>query len=158
MVLLSNERGSFMQTFIFGHRNPDTDSVCASIALSYLLNETGKSTVPKVLGHLNNESKFVMNYFKVKEPDYLNDTKVRIKDIKYNKKAIAHEDDSIYETFLHMQKEGVTAVPLIDEAKKLTGFVTLKEIAKFLISGDKEHVDTSYDNILHSVEIGRAHV
>lgn len=141
-----------MQTFIFGHRNPDTDSVCASIALSYLLNETGKNTVPKVLGHLNNESKFVMNYFKVKEPDYLNDTKVRIKDIKYNKKAIAHEDDSIYETFYHMQKEGVTAVPLVDEAKKLTGFVTLKEIAKFLISGDKERVDTTYDNILKSVE------
>ena len=70
-----------MQTFIFGHRNPDTDSVCASIALSYLLNENGKNTVPKVLGHLNNESKFVLNYFKVKEPDYLNDTIVRIKDI-----------------------------------------------------------------------------
>lgn len=141
-----------MQTFIFGHRNPDTDSVCASIALSYLLNETGKNTVPKVLGHLNNESKFVMNYFKVKEPDYLNDTKVRIKDIKYNKKAIAHEDDSIYETFYHMQKEGVTAVPLVGEEKKLTGFVTLKEIAKFLISGDKERVDTTYANILKSVE------
>ena len=43
-----------MQTFIFGHRNPDTDSVCASIALSYLLNELGRNTVPKVLGHLNN--------------------------------------------------------------------------------------------------------
>ena len=152
MVLLRGERGSFMQTFIFGHRNPDTDSVCASIALSYLLNELGKNTVPKVLGHLNNESKFVMDYFKVKEPDYLNDTKVRIKDLKYNKKAIAHEDDSIYETFLHMQKEGVTAVPLVDENKKLTGLVTLKEIAKFLINGDKEKVDTTYENILHSVD------
>lgn len=141
-----------MQTFIFGHRNPDTDTVCSSIALSYLLNETGKNTVPKVLGHLNNETKFVMDYFKVKEPDYLNDTKVRIKDIKYNKKAIVHEDSSIYDTFYHMQKEGVTAVPLVDDAKKLAGFVTLKEIAKFLVSGDKEKVDTSYENILHSVE------
>ena len=97
-----------MQTFIFGHRNPDTDSVCASIALSYLLNETGKNTVAKVLGHLNPESKFVMNYFKVKEPDYLNDTKVRIKDIKYNKKAIVKENKSIYDAFMLMQKEGVT--------------------------------------------------
>ena len=141
-----------MQTFIFGHRNPDTDTVCSSIALSYLLNETGKNTVPKVLGHLNNETKFVMDYFKVKEPDYLNDTKVRIKDIKYNKKAIVNENSSIFDTFYHMQKEGVTAVPLIDEAKKLTGFVTLKEIAKFLVSGDKEKVDTSYDNILRCVE------
>ncbi len=141
-----------MQTYIFGHRNPDTDTVCSSIALSYLLNETGKNTVPKVLGHLNNETKFVMDYFKVKEPDYLNDTKVRIKDIKYNKKAIVNENSSIFDTFYHMQKEGVTAVPLIDEAKKLTGFVTLKEIAKFLVSGDKEKVDTSYDNILRCVE------
>lgn len=140
-----------MQTFIFGHRNPDTDSVCASIALSYLLNELGKNTVPKVLGHLNNESKFVLDYFKIKEPDYLNDTKVRIKDIKYNKKAIAHENDSIYDTFMFMQKEGVTAIPLVNEAKKLTGFVTLKEIAKFLICGKKEVVDTSYENILNSV-------
>ena len=57
-----------MQTYIFGHRNPDTDTVCSSIALSYLLNETGKNTVPKVLGHLNNETKFVMDYFKVTKP------------------------------------------------------------------------------------------
>lgn len=141
-----------MQTFIFGHRNPDTDSVCASIALSYLLNELGKNTIPKVLGHLNNESKFVMDYFKVKEPDYLNDTKVRIKDIKYNKKALINENNSIYEAFLYMQKEGATALPLIDDNKKLTGLVTLKEIAKFLIAGDKEKVDTSFSNIVDSLD------
>ena len=132
-----------MQTFIFGHRNPDTDSVCASMALSYLLNELGKNTVPKVLGHLNNESKFVMDYFKMKEPDYLNDTKVRIKDIKYNKKAMVHEDKSIYDAYLLMQKEGVTAVPIVDDKRKIKGFVSLKELAKFLINGDKEKVDTS---------------
>ena len=27
-----------MNTFIFGHRNPDTDSICSAIALSYLKN------------------------------------------------------------------------------------------------------------------------
>ena len=139
-----------MQTYIFGHRNPDTDTVCSSIALSYLLNETGKNTVPKVLGHLNNETKFVMDYFKVKEPDYLNDTKVRIKDIKYNKKAIVNENSSIFDTFYHMQKEGVTAVPLIDEAKKLTGFVTLKEIAKF-VSDKLSTLDSVLSTATHFV-------
>ena len=56
-----------MQTFIFGHRNPDTDTVCASIALSYLLNEemlfTSKNLLASVLllniylvsTHCNNE-------------------------------------------------------------------------------------------------------
>ena len=94
-----------MQTFIFGHRNPDTDSVASSIALSYLLNEEGKNTIPKVIGHLNLESKFVLNYFKIKSPDYLNDTKVRIKDIKFNKKAFVKEDNSIASAFNYMQKQ-----------------------------------------------------
>ncbi len=140
-----------MQTFIFGHRNPDTDSVCASIALSYLMNEEGKNTVPKVLGHINLETKFVLDYFGVKCPDYLNDTKVQIKDIKYNKKAFIEDTDSILSAFSLMQQQNITAVPLINDKKILTGFVSLKEIAKYLISGDKEKVDTSYQNIVNSI-------
>ena len=134
-----------MQTFIFGHKNPDTDSVCASISLSYLMNELGKNTVPKVLGHINTETKFVLDYFKVSCPDYLNDTKVRIKDIKYNKKAFIKENDSILNTFNFMHKQNITGIPLVDDKKILTGFVSLKEIAKYLISGNKDTVDTSYD-------------
>ena len=129
-----------MQTFIFGHKNPDTDSVCASISLSYLMNELGKNTVPKVLGHINTETKFVLDYFKVSCPDYLNDTKVRIKDIKYNKKAFIKENDSILNTFNFMHKQNIT------------GIVSLKESAKYLISGNKDTVDTSYDNLLSSLD------
>ena len=141
-----------MQTFIFGHRNPDTDSVASSIALSYLLNEEGENTIPKVIGHLNLETKFVLNYFKIKSPDYLNDTKVRIKDIKFNKKAWIKEDNSIASAFNYMQKQNLTAIPVVDEKKILKGLVSLKEIAKYLISGNKEMVDTSYDNIVSSLE------
>ena len=71
-----------MTTFIFGHKNPDTDSVCSSIALSYLKNETGGKTAPKVLGNINNETKFALDFFKVPVPSYLNDVRVRIKNIK----------------------------------------------------------------------------
>lgn len=146
------KKSGFMQTFIFGHQNPDTDSVCASIALSYLMNADSKNTVPKVIGHINQETKFVLDYFGVKCPDYLNDTKVRIKDVKYNKKAIIYEDDSILSAFSIMQKQGVTSIPLIDDKKLLKGFVSLKEVAKYLISGDKNKVEASYDNILENLE------
>lgn len=151
-MLWIDERSGFMQTFIFGHRNPDTDSVCASIALSYLLNEVGKNTIPKVLGHISAETKFVLDYFKVKCPDYLNDTKVQIKDMQYNKKAIVNENDSILATFNYMQKLNITAVPMVDDKKVLTGFVTLKEVAKYLICGNRDIVDTSYQNILEAVD------
>ena len=83
--------GDKMTTFIFGHKSPDTDTVCSSIALSYLKNELGDKTVPKVLGNINNETRFVLNYFNVPVPSYLNDVKVRIKNVKYDKKAFIEE-------------------------------------------------------------------
>ena len=140
-----------MTTYIFGHKNPDTDSVCSSIALSYLKNALGDKTVPKVLGTINNETKFVLDYFKVDTPSYLNDVKVRIKNIKFDKKAIINENKSIDEAYALMQKQNVTALPLVDNKKHLTGFITLKELAKFLINGSKSIVDASLDNIIDTL-------
>ena len=141
-----------MTTYIFGHKNPDTDSVCSSIALSYLKNELGGKTAPKVLGNINNETKFVLDYFKVPVPSYLNDVRVRIKNIKYDKKAYIFEEESINDAFNVMQKQYLTAIPLIDDRKKLTGYVTLKEIAKYLINGNKEIVNTTLDNIIETLD------
>ena len=61
------------KVYIFGHRNPDTDSVTAAITLSYLKNRLGMNTVPAVLSSINLESKFALNYFGVEEPIFLND-------------------------------------------------------------------------------------
>lgn len=138
--------------YIFGHKNPDTDSVCSSIALSYLKNELGEKSVPKVLGNINNETRFVLDYFKIDVPSYLNDVRVRIKKVKYDKKAYIWEYASIDEAFKLMQQHNITAIPLVDENKKLTGYVTLKEIAKYLINGDKEHINTTLDNIIATLE------
>ncbi|MEG0794734.1 MAG: putative manganese-dependent inorganic diphosphatase, partial [Bacilli bacterium] len=137
-----------MLTYIFGHKNPDTDSVCTSIALSYLKNELGGKCLPKVIGNLNNETKFVIDYFNVEVPSYLNDVKVRIKNIKYDKKAFIDEYASIDNAFKLMQKRNLTAIPLVDENKKLTGYVTLKEIARYLVNMNKEEIDTTFDNII----------
>lgn len=138
-----------MQTaFVFGHKKPDTDSVCASISLSYLKNALGMNTQPRVLGNINNETKFVLNYFGVNEPTYLNDVKVQIRNMNYNKKAILNQDVSIEEAFRKLHDLNVTGIPLIDDKRKLVGYVNLKEIAKFLIEGKVTRLNTSYDNIL----------
>lgn len=133
--------------YIFGHKNPDTDSVCSSIALAYLKNELGKKAIPKVLGTINNETKFVLDCFKVEAPSYLNDVKVRIRNVRYNKKVYINEYASIKDAYDIMQKENTTAVPIVDDKHLLTGYVTLKELARFLISGNKEEIDTTLKNI-----------
>ena len=41
------------KTYIFGHKNPDTDAVTSAIALSYLKNKQGQNTKPVILDSLN---------------------------------------------------------------------------------------------------------
>ena len=53
------------KTYIFGHKKPDTDSVGAAIALSYLNNQLGIFSEARVLDSPNEETKFALNYFKI---------------------------------------------------------------------------------------------
>ncbi|HAB67115.1 MAG TPA: inorganic diphosphatase [Firmicutes bacterium] len=142
---------SMKTTYIFGHKIPDTDSVCASISLSYLKNKLGYKTEPRVLGTINKETQFVLNYFNVPEPQFLDDVKVQIKDMHYNKEAMIEEHSSIYEAYKFLVKLGVTGLPLINKHHKLTGYVNIKEISKYLIDGDLNYLNTSYDNMLSTL-------
>ena len=56
------------KTYMFGHKNPDTDSVMSAIGLSYLKNHYGKNTEPRVLGNINKETKYVFDYLGMEEP------------------------------------------------------------------------------------------
>ncbi len=135
-------------TYIFGHKKPDTDSVCSSICLSYLKNKLGENTEPRVLGDLNKETKFVLESFGFKEPEFLNDVKVQIKDMHYEKNARLEEHESIYKAYRYLMECGYTGLPLVNKKNELTGYVNVKEISKYLIDGDMNYLHTSYDNIL----------
>ena len=64
-----------MSLLVFGHKNPDTDSICSSIALSYLKNQLGFEAKPYALGEVRKEAQFALDYFKVSAPELLTDVK-----------------------------------------------------------------------------------
>ena len=136
------------KTFIFGHKKPDTDSVCAAISLSYLKNELGYNTKPMVLGEINNETKFVLNYFGIKTPDYLNDVRLQIKDLDYLKDAFVNKNMSIFSTYNYMNEHRISNVPVVNEDKKFLGTTSMKDITKDIITGEDEILNTSYNNII----------
>jgi c-di-AMP phosphodiesterase-like protein len=60
--------------FVVGHKSPDTDSVTSAIAYANLKNALGmKEVVPAAAGDINNETKFLLDYFKVPAPEKLTD-------------------------------------------------------------------------------------
>ena len=56
---------------IFGHKNPDTDTICSALAYANLKNILGDEAKAVRLGELNEETKFVLNYFGVKAPELI---------------------------------------------------------------------------------------
>ncbi len=140
------------KVYIFGHRNPDTDSVTAAITLSYLKNKIGMNTVPAVLSSINLESKFVLNYFDIEEPIFLNDVNIKIKDLEYTKNYTVKENDSIYEAYYRMNRAGISKIPAVDKDKNLMGILSMKDIAKDQFSFNYSYVNATYDNICEVIK------
>ena len=140
------------KVYIFGHRNPDTDSVTASIALAYLKRKLGMNAVPVVLSSTNLETKYALNYFNVKEPKFLNDVKIKIKDLDYQRKYTVTGDNSINEAYQRMLEADISKIPIVDNNKKLLGIISMKDIAKEQFSSNIDLVNTTYESILNTID------
>ena len=59
-------------TYVIGHKNPDTDSICSAIGYAALKNAlSADSAQPARAGDLNPETTFVLEHFGLAVPEYL---------------------------------------------------------------------------------------
>ena len=76
------------KVWVVGHKNPDTDSICAAISYAYLKNQLGeRQYVPKRAGAISEETRYVLDYFKVEDPELITDVGAQLKDISIRKTA-----------------------------------------------------------------------
>lgn len=60
------------KVLIFGHKNPDTDTICSSIVQERLNKKNGWNSTKAVrLGNINKETKYVLDYLKIDEPELI---------------------------------------------------------------------------------------
>lgn len=140
------------KVYVFGHKKPDTDSVTSAIVLSYLKNQLGMNTEPRVLGEINNESKYVLDHFKIEEPKLLDNVKLQINDLNYSSDLNFYETSSIFKAFKFMNENKVSVISIIDENDKFKGIVSMKDITKKFLSDEYNKIDCSYNNLLDTIE------
>jgi manganese-dependent inorganic pyrophosphatase len=61
------------KTLIFGHKNPDTDTICSAIAYADLKNKLGVEAEPVRLGDINGETQFALEKFNAELPRFVDE-------------------------------------------------------------------------------------
>ena len=60
-----------VNTLIFGHKNPDTDTIASALVMQDLQKELGNDVEALRLGEVSDETQFALDYFKVEAPSLL---------------------------------------------------------------------------------------
>lgn len=145
------------KTIIVGHKNPDTDSICSAITYAYLKNSVeGGGYEARRAGKINEETKYVLNYFGIEAPKYIENVKTQIKDIEIRYTAGVDKNITLKKAWSIMKDENVVTLPAIDENGKLEGLITIGDIAKSYMNIHDSYIlskaKTRYSNIIETLE------
>ena len=142
---------------VIGHRNPDTDSVCAAIAYSRLKNAVDAEHVykPCRAGQLNRETKFVLDYFGAEKPRLYTDVSPQIRDVDIHAAEGVDGGMSLRRAWVKMRDEGLDTLCVIDGERNLKGIVTVKDVATANMDLLDPYVlakaGTSYENVIETL-------
>ncbi|HZW82733.1 MAG TPA: putative manganese-dependent inorganic diphosphatase [Candidatus Deferrimicrobium sp.] len=130
--------------FVIGHKNPDTDSICAAISYANLKQELGfKHVLPCKAGSINRETQYVLDYFQVPEPELLQDLHTRVKDLLNGNNIMVRPEIPMREAWNVMRSQDIKTLPVVDKANRLLGLVSGGDIAdKYLMDlGEQDFGD-----------------
>jgi manganese-dependent inorganic pyrophosphatase len=110
--------------YLFGHRQPDTDSIASVIGYAEFKNrsEPGRY-IPARCGELNPESRYMLERFSIPEPVFMPSVKPRLSDITYKPVFSLPQDVPAIDVAFLMVKEGIRNVVITDTGGKPVGIV-----------------------------------
>ena len=118
--------------FVFGHRNPDTDSVVAAMSYAALRNALGdQEYVAARLGHLNDETAFLLEKFGFKPLMLLQTVRTQVRDLDYDRPPLLGAAVPVSHAWeILRENESLSAIPVTDEGGHLYGMITAGSIAE----------------------------
>ncbi len=164
--------------YIFGHKNPDTDSICSAISYAYLKNQIASRMKendpglnafayaqesqpdvvysPRRAGQLNPETEYLLKRFNTPSPVYINDVRVQVGDINVRKVDGVTENISLKQAWTIMRTVNIATLPVLNKDRTLKGLITIGDIARSYMAVydntilGKSH--TPYANILDALD------
>ena len=135
MTTFEPDHSSLDIVYVVGHKNPDTDTICSAIAYAALRRATDlPGAMPARLGPLWAETAAALARLGVEPPLLLADVRQRVADVMNPDVVTAREDDTLYDAARTMREQRKRLLPVVDDARRLRGVLTLDDIAERYLS------------------------
>ena len=91
-----------MEKLIFGHKSPDTDTICSALVLANLRTKLGDTVKACRLGEPNKETKFALDYLNVEAPELISEVEENQEVILVDHNEFAQSADGIEKAKIKM--------------------------------------------------------
>lgn len=143
------------EIIVIGHRNPDTDSVAASYALTELKKALGvKNVIAARAGLVSERTEYLFKKFNTPLPQLKVDVFPRVRHI-MNRDCIAlNENSSLFEGIKMLEKAKLSRIPVVDKKHHYKGMLSIFSLlGSFLHMGDNKNTTFVDRNVISSLKL-----
>ena len=116
--------------YVIGHKRPDTDSICGAITLASLKQKLGEDVVPARIGHINPETRYILEKVGVPVPIRLETAKNSLEEIEIDDAVLINHHDTLRYGWDLMLENNTKTIYVLDDDAHYAGMVTLADISK----------------------------
>ncbi|MDR2183511.1 MAG: putative manganese-dependent inorganic diphosphatase [Clostridiales bacterium] len=147
---------------IFGHKNPDTDSICSAIAYAHLKRELGfRGAKAYRLGEINKETDFALKHFGIKKPPILHDVRLKLRDLELYQPDTLKESEPVKKAWdMLISSDGSRIIPIVSESKAVKGILAMGDVTRIFMEVSDEDVVKRHEILYRNLVdiLGGVHV
>jgi manganese-dependent inorganic pyrophosphatase len=132
-----------MPLYVFGHRNPDTDAICAAIAYADFLQRTRRpDAIAACCGAPNQRTEFALRKAGLSAPRIIMDVRPEVEDVCRRLHAKVRCTDVFYDVYRALHAEELRAVPVLDPEDHVVGVVNLLDLLELVFQGGVDPIES----------------
>lgn len=141
------------EILVIGHRNPDTDSICAALGYAEYKRRTGlPQAVAARCGDTNERIDFVLRTFDIAPPRFVASVSPRVRDVMEPNVLSVRSAATVADALRLMDEHNLRVLPVLDEAQRCQGMVSLFKVSQLLFPAanrlfDSRRVLSSLSNL-----------
>ena len=126
--------------YVTGHRNPDMDSIASAMGYAELRGrlDPANEYVAVRLGEINPQARWALERSGAPEPPFLDHVMLRAQDVMSPDHPTANHEASLREVGIAMAKADLDLIPIVDDAGKVVGILTARDLARRYIKESGE--------------------